>query len=348
MIIEEIILNEQRNVKLKAIIQNIEGDYGWNITTRPSILILPGGGYSVCSDKEAEPVAAAFLRAGFNAFILRYTVKSKGAWDYPLQDYEQAMELISARSGEWHVSTDKLAVVGFSAGGHLAAYAATFAKHKPAAAILGYAALSGRVCDEILPDKKVKHPAELVDDNTCPCFLFAARDDSVVDISNTLNFENALHKHGIMFESHIYSYGNHGFSTADSIINNFCMTPRAKNWVDDAIGFLNEYFGEFTYFGYRKPKFGRTVNGDNEEYLSSQCTLGYISRQPEPVQTLLTSVYDKFQQILVKRGFTSAKAIDIIGRQFKLCDILDMIDLDEREKQRLDDELRKIKNKKEK
>lgn len=252
------------------------------------------------------------------------------------------MERIAERSKEWRVDMTKIAVAGFSAGGHLAAYAATVAKHKPTAAILGYAALAGVVCDDIQPD--IPYPADLVNDDTCPCFLFAARDDAVVDITNTIKFGTALCKHNIMFESHIYSYGNHGFSTADNIINNFCITPRAKNWVDDAIGFLNEYFGEFTYFGYRKPQFGRTVNGDHEEYLSSQCTLGYIRKQPELVQTLLSSVYGKFQKLLIKRGFTSERAIDIIGRQFKLCDILDMIDLDETEKQRIDDKLQQIKN----
>lgn len=347
MKIEEIILNEQRNVKLKAIIQDIEGDYSWEITTRPSILILPGGGYRICSDKEAEPIAAAFLRAGFNAFILRYTLRDKGAWDFPLQDYEQAMELISSRSSEWHVDITKIAVAGFSAGGHLAAYAATTAKHKPSAAILGYSALSGVICDDILPNQKVPYPADLVDDNTCPCFLFSARDDSVVDVTNTLKFETALCQHGITFESHIYSYGNHGFSTADEMINNVPITPRAQKWVDDAIGWLNEYFGKFTFFGYEKPKFGRLVNADNCEYLSAECTLGYLRKQPENVQNILKPVYTEFDKLLVKRGFTSEKAIDIIGRQFKLTDILKMLNVEESEKQRLDDELRKIKNKKE-
>ncbi len=342
MKIEEIILSKERNVRLKAIVQDIEGDYGWDIKVRPSVLILPGGGYKICSDKESEPVAAAFLRAGFNAFILRYTLKDKGAWDLPLKDYEQSMELISSNAEKWHVATDKLAVIGFSAGGHLAAYAATHATRRPAAAILGYAALSGEVCDQIIPEQKIPHPADLVDKNTCPCFLFACRDDSAVDITNSLNFEQALCKHGITFESHIYSYGNHGFSTGDHMINNVPITPRAVKWVDDAIGWLNEYFGEFTYFGFGTPKFLKFVNADECDFLSVKCSLGHVFAHKNEISPLLDNAIAGYELILEKRGLTSPTARAVIEKQYKLIDILKMLNFDEQQTNSIDSELRKI------
>jgi acetyl esterase/lipase len=81
-------------------------------------------------------------------------------------------------------------VIGFSAGGHLAAAAATMAEHRPAAAILGYPVIQEDTvheCEESAPGI-----CEHVDENTCPCFLFATRTDSVVPIQNTLDMMNAL------------------------------------------------------------------------------------------------------------------------------------------------------------
>ncbi len=106
---------------------------------RPAVLVLPGGGYQYCSEREADPVALSYLKAGFQAFILRYSVGEDAVWPNPLDDYEQAMGLIRERAEEWNLYQDKIAVVGFSAGGHLAAAAAVMGVNRPNAAVLGYA-----------------------------------------------------------------------------------------------------------------------------------------------------------------------------------------------------------------
>ena len=206
---QEIILNEDRNVTLTAYLQDTEGEFGFS--KRPAMLVIPGGGYAMCSDREADPVAAAYLKAGYQAFVLRYTCTPKGKWPLPLADYEQAMTQIIENAEAWHIDADKIAVVGFSAGGHLAACAATVAEHKPAAAVLVYPAILKDICDMCQPG--MPYPHEHVTAKTCPCFLVAARDDRTVDISNTLRMELALAEKGVSFESHIYSYGGHGFST---------------------------------------------------------------------------------------------------------------------------------------
>ena len=74
----EVVLNEKRNVRLTAFIQDVEKEYR-NITKRPGVLVIPGGGYMFCSDREAEPVALAYLNAGYDAFILRYTTNEVGS-----------------------------------------------------------------------------------------------------------------------------------------------------------------------------------------------------------------------------------------------------------------------------
>ena len=183
----EVTLNEKRNVRLTAFIQDVGKEYR-NITKRPGVLVIPGGGYMFCSDREAEPVALAYLNAGYDAFILRYTTNEVGSWPDPLQDYEDAMEYIINHADEWNLMADKIAVAGFSAGGHLAGAAATIAKHKPAAAILGYAVLNEQV-DEIATN--APRIVEEVNYDTCPCFLFAARTDNVVPIHNSIQMMDA-------------------------------------------------------------------------------------------------------------------------------------------------------------
>ena len=92
------------------------------------------------------PMARLLLKAGYQVFILRYSVKKDAVWPNPLKDYEQAMTLIRSKREEWNVYGDRIAVLGFSAGGHLAGCAATMAENKPNAAILGYAVTRGKTC----------------------------------------------------------------------------------------------------------------------------------------------------------------------------------------------------------
>lgn len=134
---ETIILNEQRNVSLTCYLLSVGGEFT-NITKRPAVLILPGGGYQMCSEREADPIAMEYLKAGYHVFILRYSVQKYAAWSNPLEDYEQAMSFVREHGNEWNIFTDKIAVIGFLAGGHLAACAATMSKNRPDATILGY------------------------------------------------------------------------------------------------------------------------------------------------------------------------------------------------------------------
>lgn len=279
MKVEKIVLNEAREVSLTAYLLDTGGEFR-NICKRPAVLILPGGGYQFCSEREADPVAMPYLKAGYQAFILRYSVGKHSVWPNPLQDYEQAMEMIRTKAEEWKIFSDKIAVIGFSAGGHLAAAAATMSENRPNAAILGYPVTGSDVkgCCATAPDT-----IPCVDKNTCPCFIFATRTDAIVPVMNSIRFMEALVQADISFESHIYSYGPHGFSTCDTSVQSrdTIISSRVPNWVSDSIGWLKEVFGDFGNGEMTKPVCKAHVTDNDGEFLSVDCTFGYVMGNPE-------------------------------------------------------------------
>ena len=306
---QEIILNENRNVSLTAYIQEVDGEF--EFSKRPAMLVIPGGGYAMCSDREADPVAAAYLKAGYQAFILRYTCTPRGKWPLPLADYEQAMAQIIENAEAWHIDADKIAVVGFSAGGHLAACAATVAEHKPAAAVLVYPAILKDTCDLCQPG--MPYPHEHVTAETCPCFFAAARDDRTVDISNTLRMELALAEKGVAFESHIYSYGGHGFSTGEDWINTNSVCPRLPRWVPDSIEWLGEVMGKLTRGGFTEPVSAGSMNSNFAPVLSADCTLSHLRKQSEEAQTVLAPMYAAIEAIAKARQFSVEGLMAAVG-----------------------------------
>ena len=343
---EEICLNKERQVTLSAYLQPVGGEFE-NIVRRPAVLVLPGGGYQYCSDREAEPVAMEYLRAGYQAFVLRYSLKKNAVWPNPLEDYEQAMALIREKAEEWNLYPDKIAVVGFSAGGHLAAYAATMSKNRPNAAILGYPVIveeNAHIWEKTAPDA-----AKAVDNNTCPCFVFASRDDVLVPVENTLQFTTALAEHRISFESHIYAYGPHGFSTADDSI----LSPgtricnRAFRWVSDSLEWLKDVFGSFADGQMSEPKCKRRVNGNEDEEYSIDCTLGYLMTQPETSQ-MMQAMMDQAKEMMGQdmsqqaEQTSSPEQLREIMANMRLRDMLGMARLSEDVIAGIDSKLRQI------
>ena len=111
---------------------------------RPLVLVVPGGGYSHVSAREGDPVALQFAAAGYHTAVLRYAVGDDAAHGLPLRQLVSAIGLVRQHAAAWHVQPDKIAVCGFSAGGHLALSGAVLAvpglpdPPRPDAVILGY------------------------------------------------------------------------------------------------------------------------------------------------------------------------------------------------------------------
>ena len=319
---DRIVLNADRNVSLTTMIQSVNGEFQ-QIDKRPAIIILPGGGYSMCSDREAEVIAYPYLMAGFHAFVLRYSVKDHRTWPNPLNDFEQAMELIRGNAEKWHIMKDKIAVIGFSAGGHLAATVATLAKNRPNAAILGYAALEQNIASACQPGTGIPSPIDYVDEKTPPCFLFAARDDAVVPVSNSLKFQMALTEYGIQFESHIYAYGGHGFGTGAANIAGTDICRRIPNWVNDSIGWLEDIFGILTPAGMTKPKCAPKLFSDFDEMLSVDCTFGHMKKQSGA--TAIMAEFNVIVDALIQKQFTGNELLYEVLAGFTVRDMMRML-----------------------
>jgi acetyl esterase/lipase len=193
--------------------------------TRPAVLVLPGGGYSFCSAREGEPVAMAFAAQGYHAFVLQYSLGKAASFAQALWDAEAALGLLRSNAIAWGVRPQQIAVIGFSAGGHLAA-ALCVARgperipgtkpQRPNGLILGYPCIleeSANVLAFPCPGL-----AERVDAHTPPTFLFSTAADRTVPIRNSLAFLDALERASIPFEAHIFAGGDHGYSLASAAV----------------------------------------------------------------------------------------------------------------------------------
>lgn len=211
---------------------------------RRAILILPGGGYHFLSDREAEPIANVFLAAGFNVAILKYGVGEYAKFPRPLIQASLAMKYLRDNAERYHIDPAHIFVMGFSAGGHLAASLGTLwhrrdlfegydipdGANKPAGMILSYPVISAgtfahsgsfkHLLGTAAPTEEElrRYSAELnVDEKTVPAFIWHTYTDQTVPVENALLMADALRRHNIPFELHIFSEGRHGLALANEI-----------------------------------------------------------------------------------------------------------------------------------
>lgn len=212
-------------------------------TPRGAVLVCPGGAYHHRAPHEGETIAKKFNEAGFHAFVVQYRV-TPDLHPAPLEDAVRALKIIRFNAKKWKVNPDKIAVCGFSAGGHLtgsvglhhdktAAPCDEIDKmpSRPDALILSYAVSSaGQFANKgsftnLLgenPDPKDLELLSLenhVTANTPPAFLWHTADDQGVFVENSLLFSQALSKNKVPFELHVYPHGRHGMGLATELPN---------------------------------------------------------------------------------------------------------------------------------
>ncbi len=211
---------------------------------RPAVVIFPGGAYKGTSDREAEPVAMKMIGFGFHAFVLRYSVEPS---QYPVALIEaaQTVQMIRKNADTWHVDPNAIVVMGFSAGGYLAACLGTMCDKKtlrehgydlllarPNGLALSYPVITSgtfahRESINTLLGERSNDPELLrqvsleyqVDNDTPPTFIWHTETDDLVPVQNTTAFVDALCAHHVPVEAHLYPTGKHGLSlgTAETV-----------------------------------------------------------------------------------------------------------------------------------
>lgn len=234
---------------------------------RPCMVICPGGAYRFCSEREAEAVALHFLPEGYNVFVLNY---STAPHRYPTQVREvaAAMELIHSHADQWNCDPKNIALMGFSAGGHLAASYGVFwnrkdifqtigdAKElKPAGLLLCYPVItSGELSHQesmhnLLGDRYdlLKEQMSLdkqVSKDTPPTFLWHTATDNSVPVENSILFFMALKQAGVPVEMHIYPCGEHGLALANFETSNkdgFGIQKECESWITLACDWMEQF-----------------------------------------------------------------------------------------------------------
>ena len=233
---------------------------------KPLVLVCPGGAYSYCSDREAEPIAAKYLAAGFHAAVLRYHC-APAVFPTALLELAWSVKTIRKFAKQWHVNPDAVFVCGFSAGGHLAASLGTLwnetflqkalgnGEWMPNGQILGYPVITmgeythqgsrenligGRMSDEMTHLLSLE---ERVDEHTVPTFLWHTAEDGAVPVQNSLMYAAALASYHVPFELHVFEKGAHGLSTCEDITSDLGneTVPDNQSWVDMSIRFIRRH-----------------------------------------------------------------------------------------------------------
>ena len=230
-----------------------------------AIVICPGGGYGhLAEGHEGREVAAWLNTLGVTGCVLKYRLAPRYRHPAPIQDAQRAIRLVRSRAEEWKIDPQRIGIMGFSAGGHLASTAGTHfdlgnpeatdpsdkVSCRPDLLILCYPVISlsspythvgsrnnlvGANADAKLLDglSNEKH----VTRETPPTFLFHTSNDSAVPAENSLLFYMALHARGVPVEMHIYEQGRHGVGLAakDPLLSSW--PKRCAQWMDGR-GFL--------------------------------------------------------------------------------------------------------------
>ena len=234
---------------------------------RPMVILCPGGGYRFVSDREGEPVALRLMGKDIAAAVLKYSIVPSEIYPQTALELSSAIEFVRNHADEWNIDTEKIVIMGFSAGGNLAgnvgvmAHTAEYANLlntnedaiSPNAMVLAYPVITvkeefactycvknltdGGGCDSLSLEK-------LVNSKTVPSFLWHTKDDQTVNVNNSLLFADALKEHNIKHKLVLFEKGIHGLSLADEIVKrkgfDESINPDVAVWFDMAVDFIKE------------------------------------------------------------------------------------------------------------
>ena len=276
MICETISLNEKNPLAtLTSFI--CDSDLELKADPRPAMIVCPGGGYHFLSAREGEPFVRKFLGEGMNVYLLKYSI-GEFACDYnPLIEAARAIKYVRENAEAHNTDPEKVFIMGFSAGGHLAASSgilwnipevrdaigvtdgsAPEGINRPTGMILSYPVISGGeyshkgsfhyLCGTKEPTEEqlAKFSLELhVDETSSPAFIWHTVTDKTVPVKNSIMITEALIEHGVPCETHIFPEGVHGLALANKETwsqNKANLVPHVEIWTELAIRWIRDQF----------------------------------------------------------------------------------------------------------
>jgi acetyl esterase/lipase len=222
-----------------------------------AVIVMPGGGYASHATHEGLPIAEYFRRQGLAAFVLQYRLKPYSQ-DVALLDAKRSVRLLRARSAEFGIDPNRIAVIGFSAGGHLAANLSTHADGglggskdpverqscRPQTALLVYPGIVSAPIRRATPASRSVASLltlgglhQAVNAGTPPTFLIVSHEDDRALYEHSFAYAAKLHEAGVRFELHILGYGPHGFGMRGTDLRLRAWPQLVVNWLD-ACGFF--------------------------------------------------------------------------------------------------------------
>ena len=237
---------------------------------RDAILVIPGGGYTACSDREAEPIALAYMQYGLNAFVLRYSTKKKSAFPRPLNEASLSVKFIKDNAERFHINPDRVFAVGFSAGGHLCASLGTFhsmpsllkelnmekGENRVRGTILSYPVISTGEFTHIETmtnllgtstptdeERELYSVEKHVSPETAPAFIWHTYEDTCVPVENSLMLAAAMRRNNVPFELHIFKKGIHGLSLCNEITastNGRFIEHDNEGWLEMSVKWMKD------------------------------------------------------------------------------------------------------------
>lgn len=264
----------QTPCRIYAYLHETSLEFGEGDQSRPAVVVVPGGAYFFTSDREADPIAFEFLNAGYNVFLLRYSI-APDRYPTALCQLTGLIAHIRQNAKAYHVLPDRIAVCGFSAGGHLSASSGILWNEpvlsetlgvdsrllRPDAMVLSYPVItSGEYAHHdsfrFLLGEKYDDPAWLdamslekrVGASSAPAFIWHTFADELVPLENSLLLASALRKANVPFELHVFPDGIHGLSTADERAQTQGrpeqIVPSAAQWLPLCRVWLKGRFGK--------------------------------------------------------------------------------------------------------
>jgi acetyl esterase/lipase len=225
-----------------------------------AVVVAPGGAYvGLAANLEGRQVADWFAARGVTAFVLKYRLAPNYRPPIQLQDAQRAIRFIRSRATAYGIAPDRIGMIGFSAGGHLTAMAATHfdggnpgagdpidrAGSRPDFIILGYPlisfeSLTPRIRSDLNPLLGANPSQAMLDDlsadrqvtaRTPPAFIYATTDDELVPVEQSIVFYRALHAAGVAVEMHLFAHGAHGSGLGSGDATLDLWSAALENWL---------------------------------------------------------------------------------------------------------------------